>query len=580
MLTPTEVTQRRKSRKYLQQKRIAMEEAVEKRVCEAVYKKIWRHKTTMDEVRDEKLRSKTAALTVVGIDLKDLGIDIADSSEETQKKINESLETARQCLAAMNDEKYPLGKLQHLTAAHKAIVDTLTNVFPSSSSADEILPTLIYTLITGPPEGINTISNFLFIQRFRTAAKIDGEAAYCLTNLEAAISFLENVDLSSLRADEAHTSAPSFASGSDLDDTAVAKPPSTAVAVAGSGSGSQGSARSSSRLSLPARSAQSPSRRLSDLFQPPAKVLGAANDAVRSTADQGLKNFTATLDNSFKFFLGRLNESQEKSPIAHAVVPKTLDEARLLVSPPVHADKDLDGDEALSVGDVLGAQPPPQSEQSEPATTTAATTTATPSSPSSLPPVPPRTSNAPSVEDRFIGLIGGRKPQQRVGVDIAEGMRPPRRVVSDNTTATTITGSSATTVSTSTSTSFFQSNSSTTNAFTSMKSFGNSLNPLSHIPDMIRGFGKNPEAEKEKEKKQEVEEEKKKKKQKQKRDQPPSPEPSSSPAPEPRKNLTDIKPPIRRFVELQDPSQLTLADIPELLEDYKRLALVVDELST
>lgn len=545
MLTPSEVTQRRKSRRHLQQKRLAMEEAVERRVCEAVYKKIWRHRTTMDEVRDEKLRSKTAALTVVGIDLKDLGVDIGDSSEETQKKINESLETARACLAAMNDEKYPLGKLQHLTAAHKAIVDTLTNVFPSNSSADEILPTLIYTLITGPPEGINIISNFLFIQRFRTASKIDGEAAYCLTNLEASISFLENVDLSSLRADEAQTSTPSFASGSDLDNT-----------KSSTGAGSQGNAKT--RLTLPPRPlpGQSPSRRLSDLFQPPAKVLGAANDAVRSTADQGLKNFTATLDNSLKFFLGRLNESQEKSPIA-AVVPKTLDEARQLVSPSASADKDLESDD-ISVKDTLDTQT--SQPQSQPTVST-----------------PPPTSTTTSVEDRFIGLIGGRKPQR---VENSDSTRAQRRIVSETTTTTAVSGSTA-----AVSTSFFQSNPST-NAFTSMRSFGNSLNPLSHIPDMIRGFGKNPEAEKEKEKEREKEKNKEKerdseaqkvKKAEEGEEKETSPE--SAPTPDSRRDLTNIKPPIRRFVEIQDSSELRLAEIPELLEDYKRLASIIDNLS-
>ncbi|KAG9711965.1 hypothetical protein KCU86_g25197, partial [Aureobasidium melanogenum] len=107
----------------------------------------------------------------------------------------------------MDDQRYPLGKLQMLTEAHKSIVETLSRIFPSSSSADEVLPTLIYTLMTSPPETINVISNLHFIQLFRARAKVDGEAAYCLVNLEAAISFLETVDLASLRADEASQSS-------------------------------------------------------------------------------------------------------------------------------------------------------------------------------------------------------------------------------------------------------------------------------------------------------------------------------------------------------------------------------------
>ena len=142
------------------------------------------------------------SLALVGIGLRDLGID-EDGSTRPEEAVRELLAPAREGLAKMNEERFPRGKLQHLTSAHKSIVDTLSMIHSGSSSADEILPTLIYTLITSPTEGINIISNLYFIQRFRAINKIDGEAAYCMTNLEAAISFLENVDLSSLRADEA-----------------------------------------------------------------------------------------------------------------------------------------------------------------------------------------------------------------------------------------------------------------------------------------------------------------------------------------------------------------------------------------
>ena len=129
MLTASEVAERRKARKLLKYKGYALEEAIERRVCESVHDKIWRHRSTLDEVRDEKLRSKTAALSLIGIGLKDLGIDIWESEKETETR--DLLATARHSLIRMNDEKFPQGKLQHLTAAHKAIVDTLTIVLPS-----------------------------------------------------------------------------------------------------------------------------------------------------------------------------------------------------------------------------------------------------------------------------------------------------------------------------------------------------------------------------------------------------------------------------------------------------------------
>ena len=207
MLTVDEYADRRKARKLLEQKRLLMEEAVERRLCEGVYDKIYRHRTTQDEAQDDKLRSKTAALSVVGIGPTDLGVDLGGDSDpeaaaKKQQDVKESLEEARKELVLMNESRYPLGKLNHLKLAHKAIIDTLSRFHPSSS-ADELMPMLIYTLITLPPQNLNVISDVNFIHRFRWEPKLSGELAYCLTTLEATISFLDTVDLSTLRADEA-----------------------------------------------------------------------------------------------------------------------------------------------------------------------------------------------------------------------------------------------------------------------------------------------------------------------------------------------------------------------------------------
>ncbi|KAJ5232943.1 Vacuolar sorting protein 9 subgroup [Penicillium chermesinum] len=98
-----------------------------------------------------------------------------------------------------------------------------------------------------------------------------------------------------------------------------------------------------------------------------------------------------------------------------------------------------------------------------------------------------------------------------------------------------------------------------------MRNFGNSLNPLNHIPGMIKNFGRNaPEA------------------------PPPVARPLSPAAIErlrintPNENasgtaspatlLPHIDPPIQRFVETQDARDLRIGDVAVLLEDYKRLA--------
>ncbi|KAJ5666277.1 Vacuolar sorting protein 9 subgroup [Penicillium maclennaniae] len=529
MLTPDEVEERRKARKALEYKRAAMEEAAERRVCEQVYDKIWRHKSTLDEVRDEKLRSKTAALLLVGIDLKDLGIDldISTISEEKQQEANDCLALARECLEKMSDQKYPLGKLQQLAAAHKAIVDALTKLLPSSSSADEILPTLIYCLVTCPPEGINIVSNLTFIQRFRSSNKIDGETAYCLTNLEAAISFLENVELSSLRADELQegpAKTPSEAATPSSERVDPFRPTkdhttSSITIVSAEPEISQPEVKEPavSTLPRPRPSVTPQQRRLSNLFQPPVKVFEAANDAVRSTADQSFKNIGASLDNSFNFLFGRLKELQTtQGPNAQGngtLLPKTLAEARRLVANPPANNQILTPEEMASINDI-SAEDVAQGRSSSRSTLT---------------------SGGPTPRDRS---TDSARTQGSSKMSVATSLRDePAQSPASVTTP---------------------------NPLESMRSFGNTLNPLNHIPGMIKNFG---------------------------RITPDTPTARSvSPAAMDRLKTSPsssggvsgagsflpayskIEPPIQRFLETKDASDLRVGDIAILLQDYKRLA--------
>ncbi|KAF2000039.1 hypothetical protein P154DRAFT_207280 [Amniculicola lignicola CBS 123094] len=343
MLTASELVDRKKARKMLEVKRAALEEAVERAVCEKVYERIWRHRSTDDEERDHKLRSRTAALSLVGIGLKELLQTADELSEEERAKtmeregeIREWLSTARDDLQQMDNEKYPLGKLHHLTAAHKSIVEALSKIFPASSSADEILPTLIYALITSPPESLNVISNLKFIQRFRGASHVDGETAYCLVNLEAAISFLETVDLSSLRAEE-HKAKPNSRPTTPRSEVTpmplgLAQAPDL-VQTPATPTGKEGTIK---QPPSPNTKAQ---RRLSNLIQAQTTRIEATSDAIRESiidsADQALDTINNTLENSFKFFFGRMKERDPNSPVQEEPkLPKTLADARKLVSSP------------------------------------------------------------------------------------------------------------------------------------------------------------------------------------------------------------------------------------------------------
>lgn len=532
MLTASEVAEKRKARKFLSYKRVALEEAVERKACEAVYDKIWRHRTTLDEVRDEKLRSKTAALLLVGINLKDLGIDIDISAidEDKQKEANDYISVARESLAKMNEEKYPLGKLQHLSYAHKAIVDALTKLLPSSSSADEILPTLIYTLITCPPEGISVISNLLFIQRFRSSSKMDGETAYCLTNLEASITFLENVDLSELRADEIQNgqrradSAPveHFSQDNSTNEDATS---SVAPLTASSELSKPNDKSASETLPETQPPASVQQRALNNLFQPPSRMLGAANDAVRNTADQGLKNIGASLDGSFNFLFGRLKEMQPGRDGNGPTLPKTLAEARRLVAYPISGDDKNLGEEDSASKDPLSTDRPLL-----------------------------RHSHS-KAEETIIGLVGGRRVPRDRSADSAraQGSSKKSLAAAGSTKDESSPGASQSSIM------------SPSTPLGSVRSFSNTLNPLNHIPGMIRNFGRSgsdspsggqmPPALPERTK------------------MPPlaqTSRPSSSGGPPP-----NVDPPIQRFLDTPNASELTIGDVSTLLEDYKRLANIL-----
>ncbi|KAH8683348.1 hypothetical protein BGZ60DRAFT_368027 [Tricladium varicosporioides] len=541
MLTTEEIADRKKARRVLEQKRIALQEAVERRVCEGIYDRIFRHRSTQDEAQDEKLRSKTAALSVVGIGLTDLGIDLGLPIQDPElmaakeTDVREWLEGARDELMAMNDEKYPLGKLQHLKAAHKGIVDTLSHFHPSSS-ADEIMPMLIYTLITSRPEGISVISNLYFIQRFRNESKIDGEAAYCLTNLEAAITFLETVDLASLRADEnpsgppKSNSRPTTPKSEKSDQLALRLTPSPGLSTpeVSSAVASPTTVKPPASPSTLRPAMQVHNRRISDMFQPPA-VLGAAGDAVLNTADQGFKTIGNSLGDSYKFLLGKLKERQEETSghAAELIVPKTLDDARKLVS-----------------------TPPPEEE----ASASAQSSVHSPESSRR-----DRRDSEAKPDDKLLNLIGGRKMTRDRSTDSNRSSGSNKKVAftddgSEKPSNPSPLHNAA------------PASSANPAIVESMRSLGNTLNPMTRIAGMgmMRGFGRtNP---------------------------PPPPVASSSKSipdggvadltttfPDlapvlPPKEIPKIAPPIKRFMELQNPGEMKLNEVLELLRDYRRLA--------
>ena len=568
MLTASEIFDRKKARRLLELKRIALEEAVERAICEKVYERIWRHRSTDDEERDQKLRSRTAALSLVGIGLKELLVSTNEVSENIRQttadkegEIREWLSKARSNLERMDHEKYPLGKLQHLTATHKSIVETLSKIFPASSSADEILPTLIYALITSPPETINVISNLNFIQRFRGSSRVDGEAAYCLVNLEAAISFLETVDLSSLRADEVpggpekSTSRPTTPK-SDITPMklGLSPTPNSIVPIIPPISTTSKDTSPGGNPKPPASPTTRSQRRLSNLIQSQTNRIEAASDAVRESildsADQALDSINSTLEHSFRFLFGRLKE-QHSGGDGHPepVLPKTLEDARKLVGTPPPAD---DENGSVSIASSIAEQTDELLDES---------------------------SSRQDHNSKMTDLVGGRRPirdqspirdrsvdstksgESNSGKRVAftEG-KGPSAMKSEPTpsTAPPVPAGNA--------------------AVESMRNLGNTLNPLNRFANigMIPRFGRTTST-----------------------NTPPTIPTvtdktkalgSATEATTSSANLTKetkaiaaldtlrkTTPPVKRFLELKDAKDIRVGEVDELLRDYQRLAAALKQ---
>ncbi|KIW08458.1 uncharacterized protein PV09_01361 [Verruconis gallopava] len=541
MLTASEVTDRKKARRQLELKKTAWEETVERTVVEKVYSRIYRHRSTDDEERDHKLRSRIAALSLVGIGLKELlsganeiPDDMRQKTVEEQDRIRNLLAGARQNIQNMDTERSPLGKLQHLALAHKSIVETLSQLFPSTSSADEILPTLIYALMTMEPASVNVVSNLKFIQRFRAASKVDGEAAYCLVNLEAATAFLETVDLASLRASEA-PSGPSVSKNVATNRPVTPRINSAPMDLGVEPASDPAASGSSSPGTKPPPSPTSKqSRRLSNLISNSTNRFNEASDSFRGAvldgADTAFDTIQNTLNSSFNLLFGRLREHQAQSgndAVSQDVLPKTLEDARKLVStPPQGAEEEGDASSIVTSSTIPDGEDP----LSKPV--------------------------APSNE-RVSELFGGRRQMRDRSVDSHHsGSSAGKRVAFDGSSSASQTVPNNTPASSSNA------------AIEGMRNFGNTINPLNQLSRMGGLFGRSGSIA-----------------------TPPASTPptviekpllgsglanrsrssSDAKALSAVQELKKMAPPSKKFIECKDVRDLRVGELEELLKEYQRI---------
>lgn len=293
-------------------------ETAEARACAYVYERIFRPSVGDDIERSDGIQARIKAIKELPLTLKHLDFETKGSmlldgltDQEAEDIIYDKLKPAGEEFKHINDERSntPLKKLEHLVQGHKLVVQALKEIFPqsSSTSADMILPALIYTLIVFDIDALWL--NLAFICRFRNASFIDGEPSYVLTNIQAAAGFLESASFESLGIEKKPDDSAAVLDTNPFPDGRVAimdlnlqMPPPTASKFGKQSSGS--STRRTAASLLP------------------------SNDFV-SSADQAFKNIGASFGNSYKFFW---NKNEKPSAGTSSSSTSAMDNALLPLS--------------------------------------------------------------------------------------------------------------------------------------------------------------------------------------------------------------------------------------------------------
>ncbi|KAK9464721.1 hypothetical protein V1512DRAFT_212553 [Lipomyces arxii] len=329
MMSFEEMARKKRERKHKEAQKLLYEDLVEKKVCGACYNEIFMYAGSDDEAKDSTLATKIAALKLINVGMVHLGVpELKDSDIELQSMVT---------------RLSPKEKLALLISAHKKITDVLSKLTKAKgmdghSGADFVLPTLIYTVIRADPPHIS--SNLAFIQRFRMTKTINGETAYCLTNFEAVVAFLETVDLTTLKVDpsEITNTVPRTALApvipNPLESPTVSARSKSSASTTRSQSSSVKAPSVVFAKSPPPRLSDSLPKRISSLPSPvPAPAAAPASAQRRdkrfslyptevaasavSTADQGIKSLGSTFESSYKFLFGGRGNSNivEHKPV-------------------------------------------------------------------------------------------------------------------------------------------------------------------------------------------------------------------------------------------------------------------------
>ncbi|KAG0234784.1 hypothetical protein BGW41_001007 [Actinomortierella wolfii] len=137
-----------------------------------------------EEPNDETKASSSTTTAAVKDDKAE-----AETTLHVEKRSEDSQTTPDTSAVETEETQAQNTKAPSVTGGNNA--DT-TSISGKHYSADVLLPLLIFSVVKSNPPSL--IANLRFIQRFRVQDQLSGEAAYCLTNMMAVVSFLEELD--------------------------------------------------------------------------------------------------------------------------------------------------------------------------------------------------------------------------------------------------------------------------------------------------------------------------------------------------------------------------------------------------
>lgn len=158
---------------------------------------------TTDEVVDNKLNA-LQFVTPSHLDIHHLLVEKDDEDEnlsnsagddaydEEPRPWDAALKAPILSLRSIVCQHSPGRMLSGILGAYKGVIDALSNAKVIDASADDLLPTLILSVLRAKPTGMN--SSLKFVELFATPEHLRGEAGYAFTNLFGAVQFIQDLD--------------------------------------------------------------------------------------------------------------------------------------------------------------------------------------------------------------------------------------------------------------------------------------------------------------------------------------------------------------------------------------------------